>query len=61
MDSVWKADEEPEVVSVEIHYEDNWCMVHLKPVHLNTNDPAFLKDYVKMTKLHGWDSTLETD
>ncbi|MED4267331.1 hypothetical protein [Priestia megaterium] len=59
-DSVWKADDEQEVASVEINYQENYCYVHLKPIELKTNDENVLRDYVKMTKLHGWESMMET-
>lgn len=54
VDTVWKADDEQVVDSVEINYQGDECYVYLPKVVLDSNDKVVLDNYLEMTALHGW-------
>lgn len=53
-DSLWEDPYEYEVIEIIINYENDECSVTLAPRKLETNEMECLKEYVEMSKLHGW-------
>lgn len=53
--SAFHRDEEVEVVQVFIDYENNECMVYLKPFSIDSEDMEHLKNLVDVYLLHDWE------
>lgn len=52
--TAFEKDEEVEVSSVVIDYEQNECMVYLEALYLESDKKEHLKNMVDMYMLHNW-------
>ncbi|MGA4518393.1 hypothetical protein ACPA0F_14055 [Solibacillus silvestris] len=53
--TAFETDEEVEVSSVFIDYEQNQCQVYLNPLTIESDDIKYLKQTVDVYLLHGWE------
>lgn|GEM_PF-762349 len=54
-DIVLNETDEYEVTKVIINYQEDYVLVWLQTINLETNDKSALEEYIKTTKSHGWE------